>query len=133
MEIESATVTVEELAEEFRISIIVSEEESGIVIGRRAETLEAIQHIVRVIFQANTSLLIVVNVNDFRQRREEYLKDLAQNVAQKVMDSGETYTLRLSPSERRLVHMALSQHESVMTESEGEGDYRVLKVMIKQN
>lgn len=131
MGIDSAQVTLVDGAEATEVLITVEEQESGLLIGRHAETLESLQHLVRLLYQKELEKPITININDFRQKREIYLQELAQRVAEKAIDSGHPQTLRLNASERRIVHMALSEHSGVYTESEGEGLYRVLKVLPK--
>lgn len=129
MGIDSAEVVVLEGDEAFEVSITVDEQESGLLIGRHAETLDSLQHLVRLLYQKDLEKPITLNINDFRQKRETYLHELAERIAEKVIMSGRPQILRLSASERRVVHVALSEHSQVRTESEGEGIYRVLKVL----
>lgn len=131
MGIDTATVDVVEDDVSMTYTIHCDENESGLLIGRHAETLDAIQHIARLIFQKDSEKTLVININDFRQKREEYLLDLAKRIADRVVQTGMAQTLRLSAHERRIVHMALSEHPQVSTQSEGEGVYRVLKVFLK--
>ncbi len=117
----------------FVLSFKVDEEESGLLIGRHAETLEGIQLIIRLLFQKDYAKPISVNINDFREKRKDYLFDLAERTAERVVSTGRPQTLRLSASERRLIHLALSENETVETASEGEGKYRVLRVFLKES
>lgn len=131
MGIESANVAVEEKEDAVSVLISCEEHESGLLIGRHAETLDAIQHMIRLLFQKEYEKPLIVNINDFREHREEYLHDLATRVADRVKETGRPQILRLSAHERRVIHLALSDHPDVSTESEGEGIYRVLKVFPK--
>ncbi len=133
MGVESAQVEVLETDDAFVVSIQCDEHESGLLIGRHAETLDAMQHILRLTFQKEYEKPVVVNINDFREHREEYLKDLAQRIADRVIETGKPQTLRLQAHERRLIHMALADNTQVTTQSEGEGPYRVLMVVPKAN
>jgi spoIIIJ-associated protein len=75
---------------------------------------------------------IIVNVGDYRQRREATLSQLAKNAAQRVAFSGEPYVFdSLSPSERRVVHLALQDNPQVTTYSQGDGRNRQLVVALK--
>jgi spoIIIJ-associated protein len=132
MGIDTGVVQVEENDDSVNISIQCDENESGLLIGRHAETLDAVQHTLRLLFQKEYEKPLVLNINDFRQHREEYLQDLATRVAARVVESGRAQTLRLNAHERRVIHMALADHPDVSTESEGEGIYRVLKVFPKE-
>ncbi len=131
MGIDSATVTLIDSEENLEVNIAVDETESGLLIGRHAETLESLQHLVRLLYQKDIEKPISVNINDFRQKRTDYLSELASRVAERVISSGRPQTLRLPASERRIIHMVLADHDQVRTESEGEGTYRVLKVFPK--
>lgn len=131
MGIDSAVVTLIDSDENLEVNISVDETESGLLIGRHAETLESLQHLVRLLYQKDIEKPISVNINDFRQKRTDYLSELANRVAERVIASGRPQTLRLPASERRIIHMVLADHEQVRTESEGEGTYRVLKVFPK--
>jgi len=72
---------------------------------------------------------ILVNVNDYRQKREESLKMVALNAAQKVKFSNEAAVLtNLSPSERRIIHLTLADHPDVESLSEGQGQERRLVI-----
>ncbi len=132
MGVDTAVVHAEESDDAHTLTIACDENESGLLIGRHAETLDALQYLVRIVFQKDDAKTIVVNINDFRQKREEYLLDLASRVAARVMETGKPQTLRLNAAERRVVHMALTDHPDVTTESEGEGIYRVLRVFLKE-
>lgn len=132
MGIDSATVTATETNETYDVEISVGEEESGLLIGRHAETLDSLQHILRLLFQKDITKAIMVNINDFRQQRVEYLKTLARRIADRVIETGRPQTLHLPASERRIVHMELQNDEQVTTQSEGESYNRVLKVMLKE-
>lgn len=132
MGIESSTADISQADDAVIVSIHCEETESGLLIGRHAETLDAIQHILRLLYQKEYEKPIVLNINDFRESREAYVKDLALRMAERVMETGNPQTLHLPAHERRLVHMTLADHESVTTVSEGEGIYRVLKVLLKE-
>ena len=115
-------------------------ESPGLLIGYRGETLTALQLYLGLLVNQNQAKSseeadwkkVVVNVGDYRQRREETLTQLAKNAAQRVVFSGEPYVFdRLSPNERRIVHLALKDNDKVSTYSEGEGKYRKLIVVLK--
>lgn len=131
MGIDSSSVEITDTDDAVKISIHCEEADSGLLIGRHAETLDAMQHIVRLLYQKEYEKPLIVNINDFRESREEYVRDLALRMAQRVIETGHPQTLHLPAHERRLVHMALADHAEVKTESEGEGTYRVLKVLLK--
>ncbi|MCH8205613.1 MAG: protein jag [Chloroflexi bacterium] len=109
-------------------------DDSGLLIGRRGETLRSLQFLVRVIvgrrLQARANLLI--DVEGYQQRRYQTLTNMALNVAQRVAATGRSIPLEpMPPDERRIVHVALAEHAQVTTESTGEGDSRQVVVRPK--
>lgn len=115
-------------------TIQIDTENPGLLIGYRGDTLGAIQHMLsqQIKYKTGDWQKLIVNVGDYRQQREETLDQLALNAAQRVEFSGEPYIFNnLTPPERRIVHMALSEHPAVVTESRGEGRSRQLVVLPK--
>lgn len=109
----------------------ITGDDLGILIGRRGETLNALQYITRLIISRQTKywVNIIVDVEEYKVRRERSLKQLAQRMADRVVASGKAVALEAMPAyERRIVHVTLRDHEAVMTKSVGEGSSR--KVMI---
>jgi spoIIIJ-associated protein len=104
----------------------------SILIGRRAETLSALQYITRLIVgkELQRPVAVVIDVEGYRTRRERQLRQLAKRMAQQAVERGRTMSLEpMPPNERRIIHIALRDHPQVYTESVGEGDRR--KVTIK--
>ena len=104
----------------------------GLLIGRRGTTLSALQYMVNVMLtrKMNSRVIITVDVERYHRRREETLQNLAQRMADRVSNSGRPMTLEPMPaSERRIIHLALSEDEDVETGSVGQGDER--KVVIR--
>jgi spoIIIJ-associated protein len=94
----------------------------GILIGRRGEKLASLQHIVNLIVARREGQLnrIMIDVENYRGRREDQLRDVADRAAQRVAQSGKIIQLEAMPAmERRIVHLALAEHESVRTQSVG--------------
>jgi spoIIIJ-associated protein len=107
-------------------------EDAGLLIGRRGETLHALQFLVRMIVsrQLGRKAYVVIDVEDYRRRRADMLRRLARRTAGRVASSGRATALDpMPPGERRIVHMALASHPRVRTESEGEGNQRRVVVM----
>ncbi|MCG5054042.1 MAG: KH domain-containing protein [Myxococcales bacterium] len=101
--------------------------ESGIIIGKKGATLDALQYLVnRIVFKKpGTGPSVVVDAEGYRGRREDSLSDLAKKLAEKAVRSGRPVAAEpMSPHDRRIVHNALADDESVRTESEGEGPAR---------
>ena len=106
---------------------IVDGESMGALIGRRGETLQAFQFITQLLVNRRIGhwTRVLLDIEGYRSRRERYLKDTALRAAEKAMRYRESIELDpMIPSERRIVHLTLAEHESVKTHSEGEGDNR---------
>lgn len=94
----------------------------GVLIGRRGEKLASLQHIVNLIVARREGQLnrIMVDVENYRGRREDQLRDVADRAAERVAQSGKIIQLEAMPAmERRIVHLALSEHATVRTQSVG--------------
>jgi spoIIIJ-associated protein len=106
-------------------------EDLSILIGRRADTLNALQLIARMIVgkELGHSAHLVIDVAGYRQRREESLRQLAQKMAQQAKSTGRRQSLEpMTPAERRIIHIELRDSSEVSTESIGEEPRR--KVVI---
>jgi spoIIIJ-associated protein len=106
----------------------------GILIGRRGETLAALQYITRLMVGRKTRRWhpLVVDVEQYKVRRERSLRRLAQRMAERVSFSQQPVALEAMPAyERRIVHLALRDHPSVTTKSVGEGDQRKVTIIPK--
>ena len=104
----------------------------GILIGRRGETLAALQYITRLIVSRKTRRWypLVVDVEQYKIRRERSLRRLAERMAERVSFSQQTVALEAMPAyERRIVHLALRDHPTVSTKSVGEGDHRKVTII----
>lgn len=94
----------------------------GVLIGRRGEKLASLQHIVNLIVARKEGQLnrIMIDVENYRGRREDQLRDVADRAAKRVAQSGKIIQLEAMPAmERRIVHLALAEHDSVRTQSVG--------------
>ncbi|MHB8575936.1 MAG: Jag family protein, partial [Dehalococcoidia bacterium] len=109
----------------------VDEADMGLLIGRRGETLAALQYMVNLIVnhQTRTHDLFGVDVEGYRRRRETALMDLARRIADRVRANGQAMTLEpMPPAERRIVHITLAEDPDVETVSIGEGDARKVAI-----
>ncbi|MEE8372983.1 MAG: RNA-binding cell elongation regulator Jag/EloR [Dehalococcoidia bacterium] len=131
-----ATVNLEERrvgSEEFE-SFDIRGEDLGILIGRRGETLTALQYVTNLVVsrKVKARVGVLVDVEGYRQRRYESLQTLAQRSADRVKETGRTITLEpMPPAERRIIHLELQDHADVTTESVGLGDERKVTVVLK--
>lgn len=113
------------------IVLDINGDDLGILIGRRGETLSALQLITNLIVGRRTKewARIVVDVEGYRLRREEALRNLAVRMAERVRYSKTPFTMEAMPAhERRIIHLALKENAYVSTESHGEGEDRKVTV-----
>ncbi len=107
-------------------------EDSGLLIGRRGQTLQALQFLVTLIVRREygDDVRVVLDVENYRQRQETRLRDMASKVASRVVQTNRSITLEpMPPADRRIVHTSLSEHPGVRTESTGEGENRKVTIM----
>lgn len=107
------------------------EEAMGLLIGRRGETLRSLQFMVNLLVSRKVQRWpqIVVDVGNYRQRRQESLEGLARRMAERVRQSGRPVVLEpMGAYERRIVHLALREDDTVFTQSAGEGENRKIVI-----
>lgn len=110
-----------------RILLEVKSADGGLLIGRGGRTLEALQYLLNRILDSREERVekVVVDVEGYRRRREEELRNLSLRLAVKAKATGEPVTtIPLSPHDRRIVHLTLREERGVKTVSEGTGFYR---------
>ena len=106
----------------------------GVLIGRNGETLASIQYLIRLMVNQELHRWknIVIDVDGYKERRAEQLAQLAQRMAEQVVESGRPASLEPMPAnERRLVHIALRNHEHVYTSSTGEDNRRKVQILLR--
>jgi spoIIIJ-associated protein len=136
--VEVVEPTSEETAEEEPLTLNIrtqSEQALSLLIGRRGETLSALQLLVNLIVAKQTGHheRIIVDAEGYRLRREDNLRSMALRVAAQVRRSGHPITLEaMPPNERRIIHMTLAETDDIGTESTGEGDQRRVVVSLKK-
>lgn len=111
----------------FAARLNVRGEDLGILIGRRGETLSALQFLTNLMLGKKLKrwAKVQIDVEGYRRRRENVLEGLALRMAARVEQTGVPVTLEAMPaSERRIIHVTLNDHPSVETESYGEGEER---------
>lgn len=117
------------------ITLNVKGDDLGILIGRRGQTLAALQHIVRLIIAnwAKARVPIVIDVEGYKQRRYEALQALARRMAEQVKTRGRPFALEPMPAyERRIIHLTLADDPDVTTESTGDGEVRKVVIVPKK-
>jgi len=117
------------------ITINVTGDDLGILIGRRGQTLAALQHMVRLIVahQVKARVPIVIDVEGYKQRRYSTLQSLAWRMAEQVKERKKPFALEPMPAyERRIIHLALADDPDVTTESTGVGEVRKVVIMPRE-
>ncbi|HAE32706.1 MAG TPA: single-stranded DNA-binding protein [Dehalococcoidia bacterium] len=107
-------------------------DDSGLLIGRKGETLRSLQFMVRFLVSRKTGerANLSVDVEGYDDRRRQSLSSLANRVAQRVVKTGRSIELEpMNPRERRLVHITLSENGDVYTESSGTGEGRRVVIL----
>ena len=106
--------------------------DSGLLIGRRGNTLHSLQFIVQSIVrqQYDEDVRVALDVEQYRQRREDSLREMADRVADRVAQTGRSITLEpMAPADRRVIHLYLGEREGIRTESVGYGDARKVQII----
>ncbi len=118
------------------MNIDVEGPEMGIIIGKRGQTLDALQYLISLFVnkKSDTYIRIKLDTENYRERRRETLENLAKNIAFKVKKSRRPFSLEpMNPYERRIIHSTLQGDKYVSTKSEGEEPYRKVVVFPKRN
>jgi spoIIIJ-associated protein len=115
-----------------RIPVLnISGDDLGLLIGARGETLDAMQHLSRLMVghRIRQRAYFVIDVEGYRERREQALARMAERMGKKAVDRGTPVTLEPMPAyERRIIHITLREDPLVRTESTGEGDRRRVRI-----
>ena len=117
------------------IGLNIEGEDLGILIGRRGQTMVSLQYIVRLIMahKMQVQMPIILDVEGYKQRRCEGLRILANRLAEQVKTRNTPFTMEPMPAfERRVIHLALSDHPDVITESIGIGESRKVVISPKK-
>lgn len=107
----------------------------GILIGKHGQTLDALQYLTNLTANkdSDSKARIILDVEDYRQRRAETLMRLATRMADNVKRNGEKVVLEpMSSNERKIIHMALQNDQRIVTYSEGEEPYRKIVIALKR-
>lgn len=114
---------------EEEVDVVLNTQDSGVVIGYHGEILESLQLILSLIISKKLGHFtrVSIDVGDYKKNRTEFLKNLAFQTKEKVIEEKREFSLSdLKSWERRIVHLTLQDDEDVMTESVGEGKDRAL-------
>ncbi|MGE5612781.1 MAG: RNA-binding cell elongation regulator Jag/EloR [Bacillota bacterium] len=128
-------VNIDEIEDEESLQFRISGKDSGIIIGRRGETLDALQYLTSLVVNRKNSEYkrVTIDIENYRQRREETLVRLATRLAQRVVRNRRSITLEpMNPYERRIIHSALQNNSNVETYSVGEEPNRKVIISLRQ-
>lgn len=129
-----AEISIEESNDVVKINLTGSK--MGTIIGYRGETLDSLQYLTSLVVnkaKEDKYKRLVLDTENYRQKREETLKRLANKIAYKVRKSGRSLKLEpMNPYERRVIHSELQNNNFVRTFSEGEEPYRRVVVELKK-
>ena len=110
-------------------------DDMGILIGKHGQTLDSLQYLTNLVANKNSNerVRVIIDVEDYRDRRIETLTRLANRLADKVKRTGERVALEpMNPHERKIIHMALQGDRRVTTLSEGDDPYRHVVIELKK-
>ena len=134
MELE-VELKIEYTAEDGSLEVEFIGQDMGILIGKRGQTLDSLQHLVSLVINKHSEEYIRVKLDteNYRERRKETLEQLAKNIAYKVKRTRRPASLEpMNPYERRIIHSALQDDKFVYTKSEGEDPFRHVVVLPKK-
>ncbi len=117
------------------VSFDVRGPDLGILIGRKGQTLASLQYMTNLIVnkKSGSQTAVTVDVEGYKARRYESLRNLAMRMGDRVRTSGQTVTLEpMSAAERRIIHMALQDFQDITTQSVGEGESRKVSIILKR-
>lgn len=127
---------VQASSDEIPIALDVEDDDLGILIGRRGQTLASLEYIVKLIVATRLKawLPLSVDVAEYKKRRRDSLQRLALHLAEQVKSRRRAMTLEPMPAgERRIIHLTLANHPDVTTHSMGEGEDRKIVILLKQS
>ena len=113
------------------VALELSGSDTGLLIGRRGQTLMSLQFLVNSIVRSKSgeNIRIAIDAEGYRDRRENTLKEMAIRVADRVKETGRSITLEpMNAADRRIIHVSLTEYEGVRTESVGEADNRKVEI-----
>jgi spoIIIJ-associated protein len=117
------------------VQVDIRGDDLNILIGKRSETLNALQYITNLIVckELSRSISVMIDVEGYRLRRASQLRQLARRMAEQAIKTGRRQALEPMPaSERRIIHIELRDHEGVTTESVGEDPHRKVTIIPKE-
>ncbi len=119
---------------EDNVYVNIDGKDSGTIIGKRGQTLDAVQYLTSLVVNKDKEkhAKVVVNAENYREKREKTLEQLAKRLADKVYKTGKSVRLEpMNPYERKVIHATLQNNSHVTTRSEGEEPYRRVIIELK--
>lgn len=127
--------TLEGTSKDNEISLNILSDKGGLIIGKRGETIDALQHIVSKILNkgGQEKLGILLDAEKYRERRKERIRSLAENLAAKVKETGRPATLEeMSSQDRKVIHITLQGDDRIQTESLGDGMFKKVIISLRE-
>ena len=122
--------------EEGIIVVDIKSEQTGVIIGKRGATLDALQYLVSLVVNKGKDeyIKVTLDVENYREKRKRALQDLADKIAQNVQRKRGRYALEpMNPYERRIIHASLQNYKNIITYSEGEEPNRHIVIEYKRD
>ncbi len=116
MELDNVSLDIKSDEEKNNIDVTILGDEVGVLIGRRGDTLDALQYLSSLVINKSEKDFCKVNIDsqNYRSKREKTLKDLARKIAKSVLKSGRSFTLEpMNPYERRIIHATIAEIDGV--------------------
>jgi spoIIIJ-associated protein len=136
MKLTAEVSVVQENADELPVTLNIEGEDLGVLIGRRGQTLASLQYVVRLMVAEKLKVWVPINLDiaGYKKRRYESLQNLALRLAEQVKRNRRLIMLEPMPAdERRIIHLALTDHPDVTTQSMGEGEMRKVAILLKKH
>ncbi len=124
------------LNDEGDVCIELEGDNLGIIIGKRGDTLDSLQYLTSLVVnrESDKYLKVIIDAENYREKRREALVALAERLAAKVERTGKRHTLEpMNPYERRIIHSCLQGYENITTRSVGEDPYRKVVIESKRS
>ena len=129
------TVSIDFKEEDNIMNIDLSGPDMGVLIGKRGQTLDALQYLISLFVnkEGDSYVRVKLDTENYRERRKATLEKLAKKIAYTVKRTKKAVSLEpMNPYERRVIHSALQNDKYVCTKSEGEEPYRKVVIMLKR-
>ncbi len=128
-------VSIETYEEVDKLYVEIISDSAGLIIGKRGKTLESLQLLTNIVVNKDKEnwKKVVLDIENYRDKREATLRELAFKVAKKVKKTNKSQMLEpMNPFERRIIHMALQNDPDILTKSEGNGRLKKVKIYLKR-